>query len=78
MATSRCLPRQRRALAVGPERRRRAREFHRQTRNGTLYNATGTAHLTDRQVDRSLFGTLEPEVAFHAEKLERPGRGRIG
>ena len=48
-------------------------EFHRQTRNGTFYNATGTAHLTDRQVDRSLFGTLEPEVAFHAEKLEKTG-----
>jgi LPS-assembly protein len=48
-------------------------EFHRATRNGTFYNATGTAHLTDRQVDRSLFGTLEPEVAFRAEKLEKIG-----
>jgi lipopolysaccharide assembly outer membrane protein LptD (OstA) len=48
-------------------------EFHRATRNGTFYNATGTAHLTDRQVDRSLFGTLEPEVAFRAEKIEKTG-----
>jgi LPS-assembly protein len=48
-------------------------EFHRKTRNGTFYNATGTAHLTERQVDRSLFGTLEPEVSFYAEKLEKTG-----
>jgi LPS-assembly protein len=48
-------------------------EFHRATRNGTFYNATGTAHLTDRQVDRSLFGTLEPEVAFRAEIIEKTG-----
>jgi LPS-assembly protein len=48
-------------------------EFNRKTRFGTFYNAVGTAHLTDRQVDRSLFGTLEPEVAFHAERLAKTG-----
>ena len=48
-------------------------EFNRKTRFGTFYNAVGTAHLTDRQVDRSLFGTLEPEVAFHAERLAKIG-----
>ncbi len=46
-------------------------EFNRQTRNGTFYNATGTARLTEGKVDQSLFGTLEPEVAFRAEKIEK-------
>jgi LPS-assembly protein len=48
-------------------------EFNRKTRFGTFYNAVGTARLTDRPVDRSLFGTLEPEVAFHAERLAKIG-----
>ena len=48
-------------------------EIHRGTRNGTFYQARGTAHLTDGKVDRSPFGTLEPEVMFQAERLEKVG-----
>ncbi|HYN08434.1 MAG TPA: putative LPS assembly protein LptD [Vicinamibacterales bacterium] len=48
-------------------------EIHRRTRNGTFYMARGTAHLTDGKVDKSLFGTLEPEVMFQAQKLEKIG-----
>jgi LPS-assembly protein len=47
--------------------------IHRRTRNGTFHMARGTARLTDGKVDRSLFGTLEPEVMFRAETLEKVG-----
>jgi LPS-assembly protein len=46
-------------------------EMDRTTRLGTFYKAAGTARLTDREIQPSMFGTLEPEVSFYAEKLEK-------
>jgi LPS-assembly protein len=47
-------------------------EFDTRTRTGTFYNASGTASLGDR-VDRSLFGTQEPDAYFYGEKIEKLG-----
>jgi len=47
-------------------------EFDTKTRTGTFYNASGTATLGDR-VDRSLFGTQEPDAYFYGEKIEKLG-----
>ncbi|MGH9313932.1 MAG: LPS-assembly protein LptD [Vicinamibacterales bacterium] len=47
-------------------------EFDTKTRTGTFYNAAGTATLGDR-VDRSLFGTQEPDAYFYGEKIEKLG-----
>jgi LPS-assembly protein len=47
-------------------------EFDTKTRTGTFYNAAGTAWLGDR-VDRSLFGTQEPDAYFYGEKIEKLG-----
>jgi len=46
-------------------------EMNRETKLGTFYKAAGTARLTDREIQPSMFGTLEPEVSFYAEKLEK-------
>jgi LPS-assembly protein len=46
-------------------------EMDRVTRLGTFYKAAGTARLTDRDIKPSMFGTLEPEVSFYAEKIEK-------
>jgi LPS-assembly protein len=46
-------------------------DMDRTTRLGTFYKAAGTARLTDREIQPSMFGTLEPEVSFYAEKLEK-------
>jgi LPS-assembly protein len=46
-------------------------EMDRTTRLGTFYKAAGTARLTDKDIKPSMFGTLEPEVSFYAEKLEK-------
>lgn len=48
-------------------------EMDRQTKLGVFYNAAGTARLTDKPAVPSLFGTLEPEVSFHAARIERIG-----
>jgi LPS-assembly protein len=50
-------------------------EFNTQTRLGTFYNASGTARLT-QEVDRSMFGTQEPEAYFYGEVLEKIGRDK--
>ena len=47
-------------------------EFDTRTRTGTFYHAFGTAFIGD-QVDRSMFGTLEPEAYFWGETLEKLG-----
>ena len=47
-------------------------EFDTRTRTGTFYHAFGTAYIGD-QVDRSMFGTLEPEAYFWGETLEKLG-----
>jgi LPS-assembly protein len=48
-------------------------EMDRATHLGTFYKAAGTARLTDRQVEPSMFGTLEPEISFYAEQIEKTG-----
>ena len=47
-------------------------EFDTSTRTGTFYHAFGTVFMGD-QVDRSMFGTLEPEAYFWGETLEKLG-----
>jgi dihydrofolate synthase/folylpolyglutamate synthase len=47
-------------------------EFNTKTRTGVFYNAFGTANLGDR-VDRSLFGTQEPDAYFYGEELHKVG-----
>lgn len=48
-------------------------EMDRETRLGVFWQAYGTARLTERPVERSMFGTLEPEVVFRGAKLEKLG-----
>ena len=50
-------------------------EYNTRTKTGTFYNARGTATLGDRgpTVDRSLFGTQEPEAGFWGAQLDKLG-----
>jgi LPS-assembly protein len=50
-------------------------EFNTRTQTGTFYNAQGTASLGDR-VDRSMFGTQEPEAFFWGAELKKLGPTR--
>lgn len=59
-----------RDLRVNAERM----EMDRATKFGTFYKAYGTATLSDEPADPNLFGSFEPQVWFHADKLERIGR----
>jgi LPS-assembly protein len=43
------------------------------TRLGSFESASGTLQLTDKQVDRSLFGSMEPEATFNAARIEKTG-----
>ena len=47
-------------------------DFNTSTRTGTFYVASGTATLGDR-VERSMFGTQEPDAYFWGEELEKLG-----
>ena len=47
-------------------------EFDTRSRTGTFYNAAGTASLGDR-VDRSMFGTQEPDAYFYGQTIEKIG-----
>ena len=47
-------------------------EFDTQTRLGTFFNASGTTALGER-ADRAMFGSLEPEVYFFGETIEKVG-----
>jgi LPS-assembly protein len=47
-------------------------DFNTQTRTGTFYVASGTATLGNR-VERSMFGTQEPDAYFWGEELEKVG-----
>src|SRR6476620_2586795 len=44
-------------------------EFHWRTKTGTFYNAWGIANLEARGVDRSCFGTQEPDAYFWGETI---------
>lgn len=48
-------------------------EVDTETYEGVFESATGTLQLTDRQIDRSLFGSLEPEATFTAARIEKIG-----
>jgi LPS-assembly protein len=47
-------------------------EFNTRTRTGTFYNARGEAALGER-VDRSMFGTQEPEAVFWGAEVQKLG-----
>jgi LPS-assembly protein len=47
-------------------------EFNTKTRTGTFYNARGTTALGDR-VDRSMFGTQEPDAYFWGAEVKKLG-----
>ena len=47
-------------------------EFNTRTRTGTFYNASGTVALGER-VERSMFGTQEPDAFFYGETVEKLG-----
>ena len=47
-------------------------EFNTRTKTGTFYNAAGTMSLGDR-VDRSMFGTQEPDAYFRGVELHKVG-----
>jgi LPS-assembly protein len=48
-------------------------EFNTKTKTGTFYNASGIANLEGRGVDRSLFGTQEPDAFFWGETIQKLG-----
>jgi LPS-assembly protein len=48
-------------------------EFNTRTKTGTFYVASGIANLENRGIDRSLFGTQEPDAYFYGETIEKIG-----
>jgi LPS-assembly protein len=48
-------------------------EFNTRTKTGTFFNASGIANVENRGIDRSLFGSQEPDAYFWGEKLEKLG-----
>ena len=64
-------------LIVSPTARLSAERavFNTKTKLGTFYTASGLASLGERGVkDKSMFGTLEPDIYFHGETIEKTGR----
>jgi LPS-assembly protein len=48
-------------------------EFNTRTKTGTFYTASGIANIENRGIDRSLFGTQEPDAYFWGETIEKIG-----
>lgn len=48
-------------------------EYNRRTQLGRFETASGTLQLTDQQIDRTMFGALEPEATFTARLIEKIG-----
>ena len=48
-------------------------EFNTRTKTGTFFVASGIANLENRGIDRSLFGTQEPDAYFWGETIEKIG-----
>ena len=47
-------------------------QFNAEAKTGTFYNASGTMPLTAK-VERSMFGTQEPDAYFYGETIEKIG-----
>jgi lipopolysaccharide assembly outer membrane protein LptD (OstA) len=66
-------------LLVSPTSRLSAERvvFNTKTGKGSFYTASGTASLGARGAqDRSMFGTLEPDIMFYGELIEKIGDDR--
>ena len=50
--------------------------FDRKTGYGTFYDAAGSARVGAERMERSMFGTLEPDVEFWGQTIERVGPRR--
>lgn len=50
--------------------------FNTKTGLGTFHTASGLASLGDRAKDKSLFGTLEPDIYFYGETIEKIGEDK--
>ncbi len=50
-------------------------DFNTQTRTGTFYGAFGSASVNEK-VDRSFFGTQEPDAYFYGDTIEKIGHDR--
>ncbi len=48
-------------------------QFLRRTQTARFETASGTLQLTDQQLDRTLFGSMEPEASFTADLIEKTG-----
>lgn len=48
-------------------------DFNTRTKTGTFYVASGIASLENRGIDRSFFGTQEPDAYFWGETIEKQG-----
>src|SRR5215471_6053547 len=48
-------------------------DFNTRTKTGTFYVASGVASLESRGIDRSFFGTQEPDAFFWGETIEKLG-----
>jgi LPS-assembly protein len=48
-------------------------EFNTRTKTGTFFVASGIANLENRGIERSLFGTQEPDAYFWGETIEKIG-----
>jgi LPS-assembly protein len=48
-------------------------DFNFRTKTGTFYVASGIANLENRGIDRSLFGTQEPDAYFWGDTIEKLG-----
>ncbi len=48
-------------------------EFNTRTKTGTFYVASGIANMENRGIERSLFGTQEPDAYFWGETIEKLG-----
>jgi LPS-assembly protein len=48
-------------------------EFNTRTKTGTFFNASGIANIENRGIERSFFGTQEPDAFFYGETIEKLG-----
>jgi LPS-assembly protein len=48
-------------------------EFNTKTKTGTFYVASGIANLENRGIERSFFGTQEPDAYFWGQEIEKLG-----